>query len=27
MTTSRMMGGFRNDPRSRQEIMKLMGFS
>jgi GTP cyclohydrolase I len=27
MTTSRMMGAFRDDPRSRQEIMKLMGFS
>jgi len=27
MTTSRMMGGFRDDPRSRQEIMKLMGFN
>jgi GTP cyclohydrolase I len=27
MTTSRMMGGFRDDPRSRQEVMKLMGFN
>ncbi|MEZ5922226.1 MAG: GTP cyclohydrolase I FolE [Parvularculaceae bacterium] len=27
MTTSRMMGVFREDARSRQEIMKLMGFS
>ncbi len=27
MTTSRMMGVFREDPRSRQEVMKLMGFS
>jgi GTP cyclohydrolase I len=25
MTTSRMMGVFREDPRSRQEVMKLMG--
>jgi GTP cyclohydrolase I len=27
MTTSRMMGVFREDPRSRQEVMKLMGFN
>jgi len=27
MTTSRMMGVFRQDARSRQEIMKLIGFS
>jgi GTP cyclohydrolase I len=27
MTTSRMMGVFRDDPRSRQEVLKLMGFS
>jgi len=27
MTTSRMMGAFRDDPRSRQEVLKLMGFS
>mgnify|MGYP001382287366 FL=1 len=27
MTTSRMMGAFREDPRSRQEILKLMGFN
>ena len=27
MTTSRMMGAFREDSRSRQEIMKLMGIS
>lgn len=26
MTTSRMMGVFRSDPSSRQEVMKLMGF-
>lgn len=27
MTTSRMMGAFREDPRSRQEVLKLMGFN
>ena len=27
MTTSRMMGAFRNDEKSRLEVMKLMGFS
>ena len=27
MTTSRMMGAFRDDPRSRAEVLKLMGFS
>jgi GTP cyclohydrolase I len=27
MTTSRMMGVFRDDPRSRAEVLKLMGFS
>lgn len=27
MTTSRMMGAFRDDPRSRQEVLKLMGFN
>lgn len=27
MTTSRMMGAFREDPRSRAEVLKLMGFS
>ena len=27
MTTSRMMGAFREDPRSRAEVMKLMGYS
>ncbi|MFZ5617884.1 MAG: GTP cyclohydrolase I FolE [Pseudomonadota bacterium] len=27
MTTSRMMGAFREDPRSRQEVLKLMGYS
>ena len=27
MTTSRMMGAFRDDPRSRLEVLKLMGFS
>lgn len=27
MTTSRMMGVFRDDPRSRQEVLKLMGFN
>jgi GTP cyclohydrolase I len=27
MTTSRMMGAFRDDPRTRQEVLKLMGFS
>lgn len=26
MTTSRMMGVFRDDPRSRAEVLKLMGF-
>lgn len=27
MTTSRMMGAFRDDPRSRAEVLKLMGFN
>lgn len=27
MTTSRMMGAFRDDEKSRQEVMKLIGFS
>ncbi|HNS85554.1 MAG TPA: GTP cyclohydrolase I FolE [Parvularculaceae bacterium] len=27
MTTSRMMGAFREDPRSRQEVLKLMGYN
>ncbi len=27
MTTSRMMGAFRDDPRTRQEVLKLMGFN
>ena len=27
MTTSRMMGVFREDPRSRQEVLQLMGFN
>jgi GTP cyclohydrolase I len=27
MTTSRMMGAFREDPRTRQEVLKLMGFN
>lgn len=27
MTTSRMMGAFREDQRSRQEVLKLMGFN
>ncbi len=27
MTTSRMMGVFRDDTRSRQEVLKLMGFN
>jgi GTP cyclohydrolase I len=27
MTTSRMMGSFRDDPRSRAEVLKLMGYS
>jgi len=27
MTTSRMMGAFRDDPRSRTEVLKLMGFN
>jgi GTP cyclohydrolase I len=27
MTTSRMMGEFREDPRTRQEVLKLMGYS
>lgn len=27
MTTSRMMGAFRDDPRTRQEVLKLMGYS
>lgn len=27
MTTSRMIGAFRDDSRSRQEVLKLMGFS
>ena len=27
MTTSRMMGAFLEDPRSRQEVLKLMGFN
>ena len=26
MTTSRMMGAFRDDPRSRAEVLKLMGY-
>ena len=26
MTTSRMMGTFLNDPRSREEVLKLMGY-
>ena len=26
MTTSRMMGVFRDDERSRQEVLKLMGY-
>jgi len=26
MTTSRMMGGFRNDERSRKEVLALMGY-
>jgi GTP cyclohydrolase I len=27
MTTSRMMGAFRDDPRTRAEVLKLMGYS
>ena len=27
MTTSRMMGSFRDDPRSRAEVLKLMGYN
>jgi GTP cyclohydrolase I len=26
MITSRMMGTFRDDPRSREEVLKLMGY-